>query len=232
MVVIIKNMDKINIICIGGLCFGATLLGREKSLEFFNEIKSPVNNVKLKNGFLGVHKLFDGTFEKTILNDDYQLKYEYYPKRKHPEWWTDENYIFPHIDFRLPDTKDKLRNRFKNTIEFIKENKDNYWFLYSLNDEDIKLTINDIQKELNILSKYIDINRIIFIGSKLYTDEELLSLGITPAKRHANYNWRNPAFGKIVGNRYVVVEPSNNYNASADFLISYFKNNFGSSTLI
>lgn len=216
-------MDKINIICIGGLCFGATMLGRKKSLEVFNEIKSPVNNVRFKYGFLDVHKLFDGTFEKTILDDNYQLKYEYHPNRRFPESWSDENYIFPHIDFRLPDTREKLRNRFDDIKNFLKENKDNYWFFYSLNDKDVNLSLSQIKDELDILSKYIDINRIIFIGSRLYSDEQLIDLGMTPTKQHAHYNYRNALFETVAGNRYIVVEPSNNYNASADFLIKFFE---------
>lgn len=212
-----------NFICIGGLCFGATVLNRKSTLKLFNEIKSPINNARLRGGFMHTHKLFDGTFRNTILNDKHPISYKYKEGARYPHLYFDKNYIFPHIDLSKQESRLKLAERYNSLMDFIKDPQGDYWYVYSLTMDDINLTVDEINVQLNRLSKYINVNRIIFLGSKLYTDDELVKVGVKlPIYSPLSFNARNENFRKVVGDRYFVIEPSNAYDLAARRFIKTF----------
>lgn len=210
-------------ICIGGLCFGATILNRKSTLAAYNEIKSPINNVALRNGFVDSHKLFDGTFANTILNSKHKIKYKYKEGARHPHVYFDSNYMFPHIDLSLPESRIKLATRYNHLMDFIKNPTNDYWYIYSLTPKDIDLSIDQIQNQIIRLSEFIDVSRIIFLGSKLYSKEQLLNAGLkVPTYSPPSYDCQNENFKTVVGDRYIVCEPSNSYDAAANNFIYQF----------
>ena len=208
-------------ICIGGICLGAIVLRHIKD-ENYKELKTPINNVSLNGGFLNSHKLFDGTFEKEILGKTPNVVHKILEGNKFPSQWFSETYTFPHTDFNKKDTLQKLRERFNALKEFIKSPDDDYWFLYSLHKSDVNLTEEEIKKQLKVLSKYIDISRIIFIGGERYNGLKSTLCGYNVANN--KFKNRNENFHKVVGDRYFIVTPSNVYDLAAlDFIDQFEK---------
>lgn len=106
--------------------------------------------------------------------------------------------------------------------EFIKSPDDDYWFLYSLHKSDVNLTEEEIKKQLKVLSKYIDISRIIFIGGERYNGLKSTLCGYNVANN--KFKNRNENFHKVVGDRYFIVTPSNVYDLAAlDFIDQFEK---------
>ena len=198
-------------ICIGGLCFGATILNNHES-ENIKHLRSPINNANVLNGFIDTHKLFDGTFEKEVLSK--KLVYKYKPAERFPHQFYSKSYRFIHLDLHDPRSYIKLRNRYNKTLEFINNPTDDYYFLYSLSKKDINLSVEEIEQQLKRLSQYIDINRIIFLGSIRYTGD-LTEINGNPVSL-AKFNYRNKNFEKVVGDRYMEIFPANCYNIAFD----------------
>ena len=214
-------------ICIGGICLGAIILKHIKD-ENYKELKTPINNVSLNGGFLNSHKLFDGTFEKEILGETPNVVHKILEGNKFPSQWFSETYTFPHTDFNKEDTLQKLRQRFNTLKEFIKSPDDDYWFLYSLHKSDVNLTEDEIKGQLNILSKYIDVSRIIFLGGERYEGLKSTLCGYNVANN--KFKNRNENFRKVVGDRYFIVSPSNVYDLAAlDFVDQFEKFNHSNS---
>ena len=204
-------------ICLGGMCLGGIILKRLPKEYGHTEIKTPVNNAVFVGGFKNVHLLFDGTFHKNFCCGSPNVVYKYIDGDKHPHQWFNKYWRFPHTDFNRDDVVVNVRERYDNMIKFINNPSEDYWFLYSLNKWDVNLSENDIQKQLLNLSKYIDVNRIIFLGQEKYTGDKTMLCGYPVANN--KFENRNDNFRKVVGDRYIVVSCSNVYElATQDFI--------------
>jgi hypothetical protein len=207
--------NKKNFMCIGSMCMPALILKYASQPENINHLKTPLTNTVLKDGFKGVHKLFDGTFYNEVIKNNKDIEYTYYENRKFKHHFNTLSYCFTHLNFNDEGALDKVIKRYDETLYQIKNNKD-IVFLYSLNEEDVKLTKEDIEKELNVLSNYINVNNIIFLGSKKYDGKEDYVDGNYVSKNHWNYT--NSIFKEVVGDRYMEIYPSNIFKfASRDF---------------
>lgn len=208
-------------ICIGGLCLGAKVLQNINNDEC-TELKTPINNVILNGGFLNSHKLFDGTFEKEILGPTPQVVYKYLEGNKFPNQWFSETYTFPHTDFNKETTLPNLKKRYDNLMKFIKKPDDDYWFLYSLHPSDVNLTEEEIKQQLQKLSQYIDVNKIIFLGGERYNGLKNQVCGYNVAQN--KFKNRNENFRKVVGDKYFIITPSNIYEMAAMDFMAQFNN--------
>ena len=207
-------------ICIGGMCLGAMCL-KFLNDKKYSELKSPINNVQLNGGFLNSHKLFDGTFEKEILeNSHINVKHIFIEGDKFPNQWWSESYKFPHTDFLKDNTIPKFKRRYDDLIEFIKNPTEDYRFIYSLYKDDVNLSEDEIRLQLDKLSEYIDVSKIIFLGSERYNGNKPTLCGYKVAKN--KFKNRNENFKNVVGNRYFIIAPSNVYElASKDFIAQF-----------
>lgn len=202
----------VKFLCIGGMCLGGIIL-KHSTNEEIKHLKTPINNVGLKRGFIDCHKYFDGTFEKEVILGKSNLKYRFCEGEKFPHQWVSLSYRFMHIDLNDEKNHEKIKKRFNNSMEFIKNPDKDYYFLYSLNKKDLNLSVEEIEKELNILSKYIDINRILFLGSRKYNDIDEIPCDVNIANNKFSYT--NENFKKVAGNRYMEIYPSNIYVLAA-----------------
>ena len=195
-------------ICIGGLCFVASMLNcnTHKNIK---HLRTPINNVEIINGFLDSHKLFDGTFKDEVLTNK-RITYYYNSNDRFPNQWLSSTYRFLHLNLNLPISFIKLEHRLNDTLNFINKPDDDYWFLYSLNKKDVKLSAEQIKNQLNILSKYINTDRILFLGSIRYNGN-LTEIDGNPVSL-AKFDYRNENFKDIVGDRYIEIYPSNVFN--------------------
>lgn len=207
-------------ICIGGMCLGAIVL-RHITNKNYQELKTPINNVSLNGGFLNSHKLFDGTFEKEILGEEPKVINKIIEGAKFPSQWFSESYTFPHTDFNKETTLPRLKQRFNEFNRFIESPKDDYWYLYSLHESDVNLTEDEIREQINVLSQYIDTNRIIFLGGERYNGLKSTLCGYNVAKN--KFKNRNENFAKVVGDRYFIIAPSNVYELAALDFINQFE---------
>ena len=203
------------------MCLGALML-RNSGREDFREIRSPINNVELKNGFLDTHKFFDGTFENEVLSDKPKLQYQFIENAKFPHNWFSPTYRFPHMNFYDKGAFPKVKSRFEATMDFVNNPVGEYWYVYSLFKPDRNLTEHQIRQQLEKLSKYIDINRIIFLGSVRYMGGDTEYNGYPVAGN--KFSYVNKAFRNVVGDRYIEVYPSNVYVVGAkDFFDKFDK---------
>ena len=88
----------------------------------------------------------------------------------------------------------------------------------------MNLTEDEIKGQLNILSKYIDVSRIIFLAGERYEGLKSTLWGYNVANNKVKN--RNENFHKVVGDRYFIVSPSNVYDLAAlDFVDQFEKFN-------
>lgn len=206
------------VLCLGSKCFAATLLEKLRKGGILEEIHTPINNVEVINGFRDCHKYFDGTFEKEILSDDVKLKYIYRPDWRSQHHFFSDTYHFPHIDLSKKESFDKIRKRFNETKAFIESPTDEYLYFITLHKRDRHLSIDQIKSEIDELSKYIDVDKIIFIGSIPYVGEEKEIDG--SIVNTIKYDAINSNFKEVVGDRYIEIYPSNCYGIAAKELLT------------
>lgn len=203
------------------MCLGAKVLQHVNDKNY-QELKTPINNVSLNGGFLNSHKLFDGTFESEILGEKPNVINKILEGDKFPNQWFSESYTFPHTDFNKETTLPSIRQRFIDFNRFINAPTDEYWFLYSLHKCDVNLTEDEIRQQLDVLSQYINTDRILFLGGERYNGLKSTLCGYNVAKN--KFKNRNENFAKVVGDRYFIVTPSNVYELAAlDFIHQFEK---------
>lgn len=209
------------VLCIGSKCFAATLLKKLRHEGTLEEIHTPINNVDVMGGFSDCHKYFDGTFERELLSDYVKFSYKFRPDiRSHHHFYT-ESYHFPHLDLFNNSSFDKIRMRYEETKQFIDNPTDDYFYFVTLHSSDMDLSVEEIKNEIDKLSKYIDTDRIIYIGSIPYigAEKNIKGCPVTNIK----YSFVNDNFRKVVGDRYIEIYPSNCYDVASEELLNKVK---------
>lgn len=207
---------------IGGRCMGHYSLSKhiKEHNENMEYIFCPTGNMAYTNGFSNLHQLFDGTFYNTLLSDKITVYEEI-----HRVGDGGTTYVIPNmrvVHGNIHDEKfiQKLKNVWNNFFEKYnnEEIRENTLFFYTLNEYDVNKTTAEIEMEIEALKKYINIDNLFILGSKPIND---------PEYKNFKYNYRNDNFLKYFGNRYIIVEPSNNHKEACkciyNKLITYLK---------
>ncbi len=191
---------------IGGRCMGHYSLSKhiKENNENMEYIFCPTGNMVYTNGFSNLHQLFDGTFYNTLFSGKITIYDEIHR--------IDDggiSYVIPNmrvVHGNIHDEKfiQKLKNVWDNFFEKYnnEEIRGNTLFFYTLNEYDVKKSIDNIEKEIGKLKKYIDIEKLFILASKPVDN---------PNYKNFKYNYRNNNFKTVFGDRYLIIEPSNDH---------------------
>ena len=173
--------------------------------ENIKYIFCPTGNMVYLDGFSNLHQLFDGTHYNTFFKNDRITVYK--EIQRIDDGGT--SYVIPNLRVvhgNIYDEKflDKLKtvwNKFEEHISDSEKLKNTYFF-YTLNEYDVNKNINSIEEEIEKLKKYIDVEKLFILASKPVDN---------PNYKNFKYNYRNNNFKTIFGNRYLIIEPSNDH---------------------
>lgn len=204
-------MDKI-ITNIGGRCMGHYMLQHLPSFsKEFKYLSCPIGNMLHKAGFTGLHRLFNGVYYNILLR---RKRYKLVKSSIQKYGAIVGDLQIVHGLYKEEKFQKELDRRFSIFNDAICREK-NIIYTYTLNEYDVDLPEYKIRQQLERLSNFININNLIILASKPILD-----------KRYKNfkYNYRNDNFKKVFGDRYFVIEPSNDhYEACKDFYNKYLK---------
>lgn len=155
------------IMSIGANCADISILGDYRE-------RGPVDNWRVEHGIEDAVTLFTGEFEKMVKEDAWLEV-----KHKNPTFKGDgtKRFIYKthqcfHIEMDNPEVKEKVLNRLQHFYDFIEEvkTKDDCYFCYVVAVKDqvkngVRAFSDKFYENLDILSKYIPLNKLIIIGT-------------------------------------------------------------------
>ena len=187
----------------GGQCFSKTLSNKlSETNENYKKHNSCFSNIELRYGIKTLESLFNGVFEKELLSENLS-----YTKRNNEKVVIGKDFVFDSYRVMKTDLEKKedrlkfQKNRKKlinSTREFIKKqlNDKSYYIVYSLNLIDVEYSKKDVLEIKEMLKKYFNLDRFIFIGA-ICGDKW-------------PYNTHNPYFKEVFGDNYILINTYKN----------------------
>lgn len=174
-----------------------------------NYIPSCLNNMINKGGFQSIINICNGQFKNELL-DHSEFKKKKHSRGINGESWDFENYEVVHLDY--DNKKEELRKSYDHTLGVLRDQKSgnkNIYIVISLEKSDETLSTSEIKDILSELEQYIDVSKIIVLGS--------IAHKFTPKNKEkyknlhfvGNFNTHNNSFKEVLGDRYMIIEPSN-----------------------
>ena len=185
---------KCEFINLGGQCHSAGILKTFDRKCVLTFTQSALSNIKLIGGIKRLLDFFNGDFEKKCLCENPQYIIVDNPNKGAADGKSrivDNKWEFVEIRFEKRKERDDLKKRYLKTKNYISSSQEDHkkFFLYTLNLWDVSYSKEELYKIKNEISKYIDIDRLVLLGT-MHGDK-------------FPYNTHNPYFKEVFGGNYI-----------------------------